>query len=118
MRTGSDHFGRMRVEGHHDRGDAQIPGPLDRVADRLLVSTVDPVEPPDGDHRPAPTGRRRLDPAPPLHQFSPAGFSTTSGRARPSRSDTIASTCPSGPKTAYGPSMPTVDSGPPWLTIR
>src|SRR5215510_3345023 len=106
----------MRVEGDHDRGDAEIPGPGHGIPDRPLMSTVDTVVHPDGDHRPAPTGRCRLHPAPPLHQLTPAGRSTTSGRARPSRSDTIASTSPSGPNTAYGPSTPTVDSGPPWET--
>src|SRR6185369_4011545 len=126
VRPGSDHFGRMRVEGDHDGRDAEVSGPFHGVADRALVSTVDTVEHPDGDHGPTPPGRRRLDPTPPLHQLTPAGRRTTSGRARPSRSDTIASTSPSGPNTAYGPSMPTVDSGPPcdttfaasWSTSR
>src|SRR5262249_55895342 len=121
VRAGTHHLGRMRIERDHHRGDAGLPGPLDRVGDDLLVSTVDTVEDPDGHHGTAPPGWSRLDAPPPLHAqlLSPAaGARTTSGRARPSSSATIAMTRPSGPNTAYGPIVPTARSRPPWASTR
>ena len=70
VRAGPDHLGRVRVEGHDHRRDAEFSGPVDGVPDDLLVPPVDAVEDADGDHRPAPAARRRLIPPPPLHSVS------------------------------------------------
>ena len=71
VRAGPHHLGRVRVEGHHDRADAQLPGALHGVPDGRLVSPVDAVEDADRDHRPAPAAGRRLVPPPPLHASQP-----------------------------------------------
>ena len=70
-----------------------------------LVPAVDAVEDADRHHRAAPAARRRLVPPPPLHRHparrpAPA---RSRRRARPSRSDTIASTAPSGPEHRVRP---------------
>ena len=72
--------------------------------------------------RPHPAGaaltpRQRCTSHPP--PATSAGVSTTSGRARPSRSDTTATTWPSGANTAYGPGdARTARSGPPCESTR
>ena len=68
VRAGPDHLGRVRVEGHHHRLHAELPGPLHGVPDDRLVSAVHAVEDADGDHRPAPPAGHRLVPPPPLHR--------------------------------------------------
>src|SRR4051812_26139903 len=69
MRAGPDHFGRVRIEGHHHRTQPAITRPLHRMADNFLVAAVYAVKDADGHHRAAAAPGHRLVSPPPLHAY-------------------------------------------------
>ncbi len=62
-----DDLAGVRVEGHHDRGDAEFAGALDRPPDDQLMSAVHPVERADGDDAASPVPGDLLQATPALH---------------------------------------------------
>ena len=79
VRPGPDHLGRVRVERHHHRLHAQLPGPLHGVPDDLLVPPVHAVEDADGDDRAAPATGCRLDPRHRCMPFLPHSVPVAAG---------------------------------------
>nr|BFE68572.1 hypothetical protein GCM10020092_018730 [Actinoplanes digitatis] len=73
VRAGPHDLGRVRVEGHDDRVQAEVAGPLHGVPDDRLVAAVHAVEDADRHHRSAESARHRLVPPPPLHSAASPG---------------------------------------------
>ena len=47
----AQYLSRMRVKRHHDALATNLLGPVHHVSQYLLMSTMHPVERPDGDYR-------------------------------------------------------------------
>src|SRR5437763_12024322 len=71
MTAGTQHFGRVRVEGEQNAGQAALGGQVHHPADQFLVPAVHAVEHADGDHASPPAAGKSPQPTPPQHAIRP-----------------------------------------------
>ncbi len=71
MAPRTNHFHRVRVEGHQHTGDAPLLRRLHRTGDQLLVTSMHAVEHADRDHAPTPVRRYLVQTSPSLHIGKP-----------------------------------------------